>query len=322
MTKKTTPPHSSFLAPNSIMQGLVTTTEASLNKLDSFDMVTLLGLLALVDPQRPEAEACAKVSDILGVIEVGKAVAHAVDREWTTEAGEQRSKTYTARRFSPRHREMIDTTLRRLHDQKVVIRRQHAKTKRKEYRTVHLLDMYGYQYREDGRPLDVDDLPPGQKRVNVGSEERPVWKLPCKRPTGILFRFNKELARELAGAKGTIRFTIVARKIFPVLREFVKSPNRIRLLLLIVRQTSPTFKRRLRQAVGDLGWDLSHATRAMSEVSTTLERFKSLGIVVDFTVDEPGDRLEVTVNKQWHLQPSTTPPKQLAGAADAQTDKR
>jgi hypothetical protein len=45
-----------FRVPNSIIQGLTTTTAAGLNRLTVFQMVTLLGLLTRVSPKQPTKE--------------------------------------------------------------------------------------------------------------------------------------------------------------------------------------------------------------------------------------------------------------------------
>jgi len=88
----------------------------------------------------------------------------------------------------------------------VVVRRRDGKGQRLDDRQVHLLDMFGYSYRSDGRELDLDDLPEDRQKVNVGTQDRPVYRIrrqtddgdPYDHPSGIVFRLNTELAQELA----------------------------------------------------------------------------------------------------------------------------
>ena len=75
-------PSGSFRVPNSIVQGLTTSTDADLNRLTSFEMVTLLGLMTKVPANRPAGEVRTTVSEILRIIEVGRQVEHSVEREF------------------------------------------------------------------------------------------------------------------------------------------------------------------------------------------------------------------------------------------------
>jgi hypothetical protein len=309
MQKKASPATGSFRVPNSIIQGLTTGTAAELNRLPPFTMTVLLGLLSLVDPRRPGREVRARPSDVLEVVEVGKSVAHAVEREWITSSGERRRRRYTARRYSPRQMVEVHQALQALHSQTVVVRRRDPKTgARLEDRTVHLLDMFGYAYERDGRPLDVDDLPPGVDRVNVGTPQRPLWRLrrrngqgeQTERPSGILFRLNTELAAELQSARGSIGFTLLARKVFGVLRTLCHAPAAMRLLILVLRQTEEVFHRPLETLLDDLGWDPGHRARTEVQLREALDRLRTLGVVLGFQLDLERGRVTVTKNADWH----------------------
>jgi hypothetical protein len=304
---------------NSIIQGLTTETQAELNRLPPFTTTVLLGLCALVDPKHPTREVCARPSDILEIVEVGKKVAHAVDRTWNTAAGEVRSKSYQARRYNPKYWGMLHTALRKLHDQTVLVQRWDQKRHVKlEDRVVHLLDMFGYEYRQQGAPVDIDDPPPGVIKVNEGTDERPLWRLKeqtatgdrFQRPNGILFRLNSELAKELTGAKGTIGFTILARRVFGVLRTLSKDPSAIRLTLLILRQTAPLFQRSLEKLLQDLGWDPEHPTRALGQLEEALKGLQALGVIQAFTIDQEQHQVAITRNESWHRGAA---PADLAG---------
>jgi hypothetical protein len=297
--------------PNSVIQGLTTTTPAELNRLPAFTMTALLGLFTLVDPKHPAQEVRARPSDILEIVEVGKSVAHAVDREWVTAAGEPRRKRYRARRYSPRSLQMVHAALLALHDQTVVVQRWDPRRGVKlDDRVVHLLDMYGYSYEEGGTAVDVDDLPPGRVKVNVGSPERPVWRVRRRtpqgerfeRPSGILFRLNTELANELVAARGSIAFTIIARRVFGLLRRFRKEPAAIRLILLVLRQTAATFRRPLAKLRTDLGWDPEHQARAHGQLEEVLTTLRALGVVRSFVLDQERSLVEVTRNQDWEKE--------------------
>lgn len=300
MSRQPSPgPEGSFRVPNSIIQGLTTTTSADLHRLPAFSITTLLGLLTLVDPKKPDAEVCARPSDILEIIEVGKQVANAVDRSWMTTDGQERSARYQTTRYSPKHRQQVHEALLRLHNQSVVVQRYDPRlhTKRDD-RTVHLLDMFGYSYEQDGRPVDVDDPPPGRRKVNAGTVDRPVWRLRrCtsageqeERPTGILFRLNTELAAELVKAKGSIGFTLLARRVFGVLRELHQDPGAIRLLLLVLRQTDERFGRRLHTLLDDLGWHREHPARGKAHLEEVLQKFQSMGVVRNYIIAVSQDK--------------------------------
>jgi hypothetical protein len=195
-----------------------------------------------------------------------------------------------------------------LHGQTVEIYRQHRKGKVKgENRTVHLLDMFGYYYTRNGGPVDVHDPPKGVSRRNVGSEERPVWRLRRRkgdqevdeRPAGVLFRLNKELAEEIAASKNTIGFTLIARRVFAVLRRFHRDHAAIRLVLLPLRQRNQTFQRRLGRLLGDLGWDTAHPERALERLEASLAAMQEIGLIEGFAIDQRQGRLEVIRSDAW-----------------------
>src|SRR5262245_51077474 len=120
------PPNNSFRVPNSIIQAMTTTTMSGmgtgtgLNRLRAFEMVALLGLLTRVSPKRAHEEVRATVSEILGVVEVSRCVAHAVEREWKTSDGVVKRRRYEASRYSPKHLRMIHEALLVLHGKTVV----------------------------------------------------------------------------------------------------------------------------------------------------------------------------------------------------------
>lgn len=300
----------SFRVPNSIVQGLTTTTTAELNKMSAFEMVTLLGLLAMVNQARPEKEVRTSVSKILKIIEVSKLVSHAVEHNWETETKEIKGLNHYYPRFSPAHVKQINQALLALHQKSVVIQRRDPKTGNRIENRVHILDMFGYSYAYGGKPLDLDNLPPGSDRVNVGYKDRPVWRIRKRTPdgdrydraTGIIFRLNTELAGELNKNRGTIGFTLLARKVFGILRSNMANPATIRLIILVMRQTGSSFARALGRTLKDLGWDPTHPGRATNQLKKALHCLKETSIVGDFEVDPETDRLRIDVNRSWYLE--------------------
>ena len=297
----------SFRVPNSIVQGLTTCTAAGLNGLTAFQMVTLLGLLTQVSPKYPSREVRTSVSKILHILEVSNNVAHAVDREWETTAGEKRRRKYSGRRFSPTHIQKVHDALLTLHQQTVVIRTANKQRAEVSDRIVHVLDLFGYVYERDGEVLDLDDVPPGHK-VNVGTEDRPVFRIrkltgqgnPYDRPSGVLFRLNTELSHELIKKKGTIGHTLIARKVFGLFRQHMCCPAAIRLILLVLRQTDKKFTRHLGPAIEGLGWDITHPKRAAIQCEDTLLCLQAEGLVVNFDLDQVNDKLRIEVNREWY----------------------
>jgi len=303
-----------FRVPNSLLQGLTTTSATSLNRLKPFPTTVLLGLLAQLDPKRPEREVRMSVSDILDIIEVAKTVDHVVDRSWETAKGDQRQKRYRAQRCSPAQRRQVNDALLQLHSHSVVIqRRRKAKKGRPaetEVRVVHILDMFGYLYQHAGRDLDIHDLPGRMSKVNVGSDDRPVWRIRrhqageevAERSSGVVFRLNKELAEEIAGGREGLGFTIVARRIFGLLKRERRSPSTVRLLLLVLRQRSRTFHRQLNKLIGDVGLDTSHPRRAAEGLRRSLEAIKQSGLITSYQIDPEKDRLHIDSNPDWNFQ--------------------
>ncbi|MBL8793437.1 MAG: hypothetical protein JNM56_06015 [Planctomycetia bacterium] len=297
--------------PNSVIQGLTTTTTAQLNHLPAFPTTVLLGLFTLLDSDHPEKEVCARPSDILDIIEIGKTVALTVDRQWDTDDGQSRTRRYQAERYSPTHLTQIHQALAALHRATVVLHRREAgQQPALAARTVHVLDSFGYLYRDAGQPVDLDDLPVGETKVNVGTEERPLWRLRHRTkhgerdrpPNGILFRLNVELTRELTGSKGTIGFTLLARKVFGLLRQFHRQPKAVRLILLILRQTGTQCTRQFAKLLTDLGFDAHHPTRSLDELRTLLEDLQVARLLNGFRLDVDQDRLLLELNKAWHRE--------------------
>lgn len=301
-------PIESFRVPNSIVQGLTTATPAGLNRLTSFEMAVLFGLMAHVSPKHPDKEVRLKVRDILEIIRISKSVKHAVEREWRTTGGEVRRKRYTASRYSPKHMEQVHGALLALHEQSVAIHYVNPNTGRKvKDHIVHLLDSFGYCYRANGQQLDMDDLPPDRGRVNIGTEDRPVWKI-CRRtlngeqyerPTAVTFRINRELAREITKGKDTIGFTLFAHRVFDLFREFANNPAAIRLVVLTLRQTNAEFVRCLTPMLDELGFDVSHLDRAIEQLERVLSRLHRDELVTAFNIDRDADRINVAVNREW-----------------------
>ena len=248
------------------------------------------------------------VSEILRIIEVSQNVAHAVSREWETKNGQTHRAKYEGRRCSPSHIQRIHESLLVLHQQMVVVRgRDHRKETRTD-RVVHILDSFGYVYRQNGEVLDLDNLPEGEEKINISSDDRPVFQIkkrpgnPIGKPSGVLFRLNTELAEELSGKRGTIGFTIFAQKVFRLFQEHNRNPATIRLILLILRQTSTNFVRNLRPALLGLGFDVTHPKRAANQCTATLERLRTATVINHFDVDRTNNKLSVEVNRNWYQQ--------------------
>lgn len=301
-------PRGSFRMPNSIVQGLTTATPAGLNRLTSFQMVTLFGLMAHVSSKHPQKEVRIKVRDILEIARVSKTVNHAVERRWTTRAGEKRRGSYRALRYSPKYLEQVHAALLALHNQSVAIHYFDRRSGQKiRDHIVHVLDSFGYCYQVNGRQLDVDDLPPDRDRINIGTDDRPVWRVRRRtaggdryeRPTAVTFRINRELAREILRGKDSIQFTLFAHRVFDLFRHFMRSPAAIRLVVLTLRQTQPEFTRCLTQMLDDLGFDVSHPHRAVEHLEGVLGRLRDDGIVTGFSIDRGGDRVKIAVNRAW-----------------------
>jgi hypothetical protein len=244
---------------------------------------------------------------------VGRQVAHAVDREWKNRDGTTQRRRYKGKRFSPRKMEHIQMALLELHNQTVMVQRPAAAGGGRDDLCVHVLDMFGYRYRQAGRDIDFDNLPEGMCKINIGPAERPVWRLRRsgdevdreERASGIIFRLNQELARELQNEKGTICSTIIAHKVFGVLREFSRQPAAMRLLLLVLRQTNEQFTRQLKNMLEELGFEPGHPARAVEQLRCTLDRLRSLEVVDYSCINLEEDRLVVVRNLDWHKGPKS-----------------
>jgi len=308
-----------FRVPNSLLQGLTTASATDLNKIKPFATAVLLGLVAQVDAKQPGKEVHMSTSNILDVIEVAKTVDHAVARSWETVEGDKRQKRYRAQRHNPTQVGQVSEALLTLYNQSVVVQLRRKGEKGRppetELRVVHILDMFGYRYKHKGRDLDLHDLPEGKSKVNVGSDDRPVWRVRrrqadrqvAERPSGVVFRLNKELAEEIGGSRQGIGFTIVARRIFGLLKRERRSPSTVRLLLLVLRQRSRTFHRQLNKLIGDVvGLDTSHPRRAAEGLRRSLEAIKHIGLIDQYQIDTDQDRLRISRNADWHLQGDPT----------------
>jgi hypothetical protein len=315
MATPQTPARDSFRVPNSVIQDLTTNTASDLNGPSAFPLVTLLGLLTAVAPKAPHKEVRMRLSQILEIIAVSKQVALAVDREWKTADGVTRKNQYRSRRFSPKHLQQVHGALLTLFQASVCVQRWDKEKLQRLDRQVHILDMFGYVYEHGGKALDLDDLPPDREKINVGSDERPVWRVRRQthkggrfdRPTAIMFRLNAELANELSGRSDTVKFTIIARKVFTLFRQYMNQPTVIRLVMLVLRQTAPDFRRNLRQLITDLGFDVTHPVRAMGDLRQALTELQQHRLVTDFTVDSDNDMLAVSRNPDWHREVVTCP---------------
>jgi hypothetical protein len=301
-----------FRVPNSLVQGLTTTTRATgLNRLTSFQMVTLFGLMAHVSSKQPQKEVRLKVRDILEIIGVSRNVSHAVERRWTTRSREERRRRYEAVRYHPKHLKVVHDALLALHNTSVALHHFDTKSGRKvKDEIIHILDSFGYVYEVGGRCLDVDDLPADRERVNIGTDDRPVWRVlrragagdRYERPAGVTFRLNKELAQEVLQRKGTVGFTLFAQAVFDLFRQFMRSPAAIRLLVLTLRQTQEEFTRCLAQMLDDLGFDSAHKKRGIDHLKEVLGRLRDREIVTRFEIDEDADRVKVGINRTWYCE--------------------
>ena len=79
----------------------------------------------------------------------------------------------------------------------------------------------------------------------------------------------------------------------------MKNPAAIRLLVLVLRQTDDDFTRILGRLLDDLGWDVTHPSRAVTQLTQVLGRLRDLDIVTDFVLDRVADRVTITINRTW-----------------------
>lgn len=350
-------PTHAFRVPNSVIQNLTSNTgkASGLNRLSPFQMVTLLGLLTLVDERCPGNPVTTTCSELLAIAQVSKSVAHTVERSWITGDGSARVEHYKAVRYRPKHLKTINDALVVLYDKSIKLRREERRHPRGgstvTHKNVHILDMFGFVYKVQGRRLDIEDLPPSRERVNVGTTKRPIWKLrrvrenqgrhargrgphiheehhgqtgerfrrndsavtdtlgsgddggSFERPVGVVFRLNSELAEELTGQRGTLCYTLMAKKIFSLLRSHTHSAAMVRLIILVLRQTGVSFTRDLQQVINDLGYDSSHPTRAAADLSRDLATLREGQVIEGFEVNPEANRLAVQPNRSWHRMP-------------------
>jgi hypothetical protein len=290
--------------------------DGALNRLSAFETATLLGMLSVVDPKHPQRQVRTTPSRMLEIIQVGRSVAHAVHREWINADGEACQRFYSTNRYSPKHMAMIQDALHRMFNRTVHIQRRDPKSNAAlSDLSVHILDAFGYGYEQDGHPVDLYDLPPDTQKVNIASEERPIWRLLKHTDTGtrtcrakyIYFRLNAEMARELRGERGTICSTQFARKIFSLFRRHMNSPAMLRLIILILRQTQASFTRHLRQLLVDLGFaDATHPQRATQHLRDALDTLICERVIAANHVDAVADRVEITIDTNWKEMPETT----------------
>src|SRR4051812_8320417 len=124
MAMTTPAPRGSFRMPNSVIQGLTTTTPTGLNRLTAFQMVTLFGLMAHVSAKHPQREVRIRLRDILEIIRVGRGAPLGGDGTGETGAGGGGGRRSAARRYSPKHLEQVHDALLALYDRSVVIRQR------------------------------------------------------------------------------------------------------------------------------------------------------------------------------------------------------
>jgi hypothetical protein len=306
----------SFRVPNSVIQGLTTTTPTDLNRLTAFEMVTLIGLFTLVSPKSAELDVKATVGELLDIIEVSSTVAQVAERTWETADGQQRSRRYRASRKNPAYHRKINDALLSLFEKQIEVRTYEKSGGRHvlQFRNVHLLESFGYDYVVDGRQLDLDRLPPGYAAVNVDGLERRVRRVrrsdssaQMLRPRRVYYRFPRELTAELRGTKGTICSTIVARQIFGLFRTHMRSPATIRMILLVVRQTDEKLTRQLRPMMADIGLPVDHLDRAVNTLREITAALIDDGLIADVEVDVTGNRFRATVVRNWYRNDAADP---------------
>ncbi len=312
----------SFRIPNSIVQGLTTSTETQLNRLTSVETVTLMALVSFVASDTPGKEVNVKFAEILAAMELYKACSITFTRHWEKNTGESRRKRYSSVRYSPAQTKPVQNALLFLAGLEVIIKRKEKGQKQWSKFRVPIFREFGYHYEIDGEVLNVHHLPPGYARENIGSDNRPLWVVYIQTPAGrerlpsksIYFRLNEKLADEMQGLKGSVKFTLFDRMVFALLRRLSRDPKAIRLLILILRQTDASFTRVLSLMLNDLGYDMSHKNRSIQILRDTLYQMVQVQVVNHFKIDPETDRLFIDHNKDWYThQPrkevySTTTP--------------
>jgi len=305
---KAQPSSTSFRVPNSIVQGITTSTDTQLNRMTAVETVTLMALLSFVASDTPGKEVRVKRADILAAMKLYKACSNTVTRRWEKNSGESRQEQYTNARNSPAQYKAVQDASAVLAGLKVIIKRKEKGQKSKRLYEEPIFRELGYRYEIDGKALDVHRLPSGYERENVGTNERPLWvvyvqtpdgkrRLPCKH---IYFKLNEKLADEVQGLKGSVKYTLFDRKVFALLRRLSKDPKALRLVILILRQTNESFTRVLSQLLKDLGYDMSHKKRSIQTLRDTLYQLAQIGVVKRFQIDQEADRLFIDHNKDWY----------------------
>ncbi len=305
---KLQPSSTSFRVPNSIVQGLTTSTDMQLNRLTAVEIVTLIALVSFVASDAPDKEVKVKLADILAAMELYKACSNTFTRHWEENTGESRRNRYWNVRYSPAQTKAVQDALPVLAGLEVIIKRKEKGQKQWSSSRVPIFREFGYRFERDGKSLDVHHLPPGYERENVGTTERPLWvvyvqtpdgkrRLPCKH---IYFRLNDKLADEVQGRRGTLQSTLFDRQVFTLLRHISKDPKAIRLLILVLRQTGASFTRVLSSMLKDLGYDMSHKKRSIQILRDTLYRLVQVRVVNQFNISPETNRLFIDHNKDWY----------------------
>lgn len=305
---KAQPSSTSFRVPNSIVQGITTSTDTQLNRMTAVETVTLMALLSFVASDTPGKEVRVKRADVLAAVELYKACSNTFTRLWGKNTGETRRKRYRIARYSPAQTTAMQDALPVLAGLKVIIIRKEKGQKSRRLYEEPLFREFGYRYEIDGKALNVHILPSGYERENVGTTERPLWIVYIQTPNGrqrlpskaIYFKLNEKLADEVQGLKGSVKYTLFDRKVFALFRSISKDPKALRLLILILRQTNESFTRVLSQLLKDLGYDMSHKNRSIQTLRDTLYQLAQIGVVKRFQIDQETDRLFIDHNKDWY----------------------
>lgn len=297
--------------PNTLVQGLTDNgSHPALADLSGLDLTTLVGCLSLVDPKNPGACVNIRFANLLDILQFNKSCSHKVYSHAVTSSNGRAE--YLTSRFSPRVVKRIKASIEKLFQVKCVSFRQDAKTLKEEH--THIFDSYGYKYEHENRVLDLDDLPPGLKKVNTCVTcPRSIDKVldfssgKMKTPSYFYFSLHSTLVEELKGNRHTIGATKLSVKIFSLLARLKRERTTIKTLLLILRQTRKDgiFVRcDLKGTLDALGFDSSHFSHSCTGLHTLLSRLIAERVVVTFNIDTETNRLEITQNKDWYKEVS------------------
>lgn len=295
--------------PNTLVQGITDNgSDPALAGLSGLDLIVLVGCLSFVDPKNPGASVNIRFANLLDILQFNKKCSHKVYSHAVTPSGARAE--YLTSRFSPKDVKRIKASIEKLFQVKCVSFRQDAKTLKEEH--THIFDSYGYIYEHGNRVLDLDDLPPGLKKVKTCVTcPRSIDKvLDCssgkmKTPSYFFFRLNSTLVEELKGNRKTIGSTKLSVKIFSLLARLKRERTTIKTLLLILRQTRKDgmFVRcDLKRTLDALGFDSSHFSRSCTGLRTLLSGLVAERVVVTFNIDTETNRLEITQNKNWYKE--------------------